>query len=81
MATVEQNQAEYRQQLSELVLSNQNYEQALKDNTATLNILASMVISIMNKLESRSVVSEPKTTTNNEDIPGSVSQPSLAPLN
>ena len=72
MAAVEQNQAEYRQQLSELVLSSQNYEQALKDNTATLNSLASMVTSIMNKLETRSVVSEPKTTTNNEDIHGGV---------
>jgi hypothetical protein len=72
MAAVEQTQAEYRQQLSELVLSSQNYEQALKDNTATLNSLASMVMSIMNKLESRSVVSEPKTTANNEEVPGSV---------
>jgi hypothetical protein len=72
MAAVEQTQAEYRQQLSELVLSSQNYEQALKDNTATLNSLASMVMSIMNKLESRSVVSEPKTTANNDEVPGSV---------
>jgi hypothetical protein len=53
-------------------LSSQNHEQALKSNTITLNSLATIVMSIMNKLESRSIVSEPKTTTNNEDIHGNV---------
>lgn len=47
-------------------------EQALKANTLTYNSLANMVTTIINKLESRTIVSKPKQTVNNEDIHGNV---------
>lgn len=49
-------------------MSGQNNEQALKDVNVTLSTLAAMVSSIMNKLESKTSVSEPKTTANNQDV-------------
>ena len=72
LAAVEQSQTEFRQQISEVLLSNHNNEEALRANTATMNSLATMVMSIMNKLETKSVVSEPLTTTNNEGTHGGV---------
>ena len=59
IAAMELIQAEFRHQLSEVLLTSQNNEQALKTNTLTLNSLATMVTSLMTKLESRSNVSEP----------------------
>ena len=72
IATVELNQTELRHQLSEVLMTNQSNEQALKANMLTLNNLATMVTNIMNKLESRTIVSEPNPTINNEDVHGGV---------
>lgn len=59
ITALESNQAEFRNQLSEVLMTSQNNEQALKANTLTLDNLATMVTTIMNKLESRSQVSHP----------------------
>jgi len=67
ISVVESNQTEFRHQLFEVLMTSQNNEQGLKANTLTLNSLASMVTTIMNKLESRTIVSEPNETCNNED--------------
>ena len=72
IAAMELTQAEFKHQLSEVLLTNQNNEQAQKANTLTLNSMATMVTSLMTKLESRIIVSEPNTAVNNEDIHGSV---------
>jgi hypothetical protein len=68
LSAVEQNQAEVKRQLASMVMTSQNNEQALKDVNVTLGALAAMVTSIMNKLESKTSVSEPKTTANNQDV-------------
>ena len=72
MAAMEQTQAEFRQQLSEMLLTSQNNEQALKANTLTLDNLATKLTNIMNKLESRTILSEPNPTVNNGDVQGGV---------
>jgi hypothetical protein len=72
IVAIELTQAEFRHQLSEVLLISQNNEQALKANTLTLNSLAIMVTSLMTKLESRTIVSEPNTAVNNEGIYGSI---------
>jgi hypothetical protein len=68
LSAVEHSQAELKRQLSSMVMSGQNNEQALKDVNVTLSTLVAMVSSIMNKLESKTSVSEPKTTANNQDV-------------
>ena len=50
---------ELRHQLSELMMHSQNNEQRLKSQSTTLDNLAIMVSSIMNKLESKSTASPP----------------------
>ena len=55
-----------------MLLTSHNNEQALKANTLTLNSLATMVTSLMIKLESRTILNEPNTVVNNEGIHGSV---------
>ena len=72
MAAMEQTQAEFRQQLSDMLLTSQNNEQALKANTLTLDNLADKLTNIMNKLESRTILSEPNPTVNNMDVHGGV---------
>ena len=72
IAAMELIQAEFRHQLSKVLLTNQNNEQALKANTLTLNSLATIVTSLMTKLESKTIVSEPNTTLNIEGIYGSI---------
>ena len=72
MAAVEQTQAEFRSQLSEVLLTSHNNEQALKACTNKLDNLATMVANIMNKLESMPIVSEPNPTVNNRDVHGGV---------
>lgn len=69
---MEQNQSEVRQQLSEVLLNIPKNEQALKDVNLTLSSLASMVTSIMNKLETRTTGSEPTPTQNIRDAHGSI---------
>ena len=72
LSAVEHNQADFRRQLTEVLLTSQNNEQALKDVNVTLSSLATMVTSIMNKLESKTSVSKPKTTANKEDVHRSI---------
>ena len=72
MAAMEQTQAEFRQQLSDMLLTSQNNEQTLKANTLTLDNLATKLTNIINKLESRTIMSEPNPIVNNGDVPGGV---------
>jgi hypothetical protein len=72
MAAIEQTHAEFRQQLSEMLLTSANNEQALKANMMYLDNLATKLSGIMNKLESRTIVSEPNPTVNNGDVRGGV---------
>ena len=72
LSAVEHNQAEFRRQQTESLLASQNHELALKDVNVTLSSLAAMVSSLMNKLESKTSVSEPKTTANTEDLHGGI---------
>ena len=72
IVAMELTQAEFRHQLSEVLLTNQNNDQALKAITLTLDSLATMVTSLMTTLQSRTIVSEPNTAVNNEGIDGSV---------
>ena len=76
MAAVEQNQAEFRLKLSDMLLSQHNNETALKACESKLESkmdnLATMMMNIMNKLESRTIVSEPNPTVNNGDVPGGI---------
>ena len=58
-----------------MLLISQNNEQALKANTLTLNSLATIVTSLMTKLESRTIVSEPNTTIIHEGIYESIPKP------
>ena len=69
---MELTQAEFRHQLSKVLLTSQNNEKTLKANTLTLNSLATIVTNLMTKLESRTIVSESNTAVNNEGIHGSV---------
>ena len=57
-----------------MLLASQNHELHLKDVNVTLSSLATMVTSIMNKLESKTSVSEPKTTANTEDMHGGITK-------
>jgi hypothetical protein len=68
IVAMELTQAEFRHQLSEVLLTSPNNKQALKANTLTLNSLAIMVKSLMTKLESRTIVSEPNMAVNNEGM-------------
>ena len=54
--------------MASMVMTSQNNEEVLKKVKVTLGTLAAMVTSIMNKLESKTSVSEPKTTANNQDV-------------
>ena len=72
VAAMEQTQAEFRQQLSEMLLNSKNNEQVLKTNTLTLDNLATKLTNIMKKLESRTIMSEPNLTVNNGDVHGGV---------
>ena len=69
---MELNQTQFRHQLFEVLTTSKNNEQALKVNMLTSNSLATMVTTIMNKLESRTIVSEPNPTVKNKDIHESV---------
>lgn len=66
ISTLENNQVDFRHQLSKVLMTNQSNEQALKANSVTLNNLAIMVTTTMNKLESRTVVSPPEHARDNE---------------
>ena len=55
-----------------MLLTNQNNEQTLKANTLTLDNLATKLTNIINKLESRTILSEPNPIVNNGDVPGGV---------
>ena len=56
--------------MSEMLLHTQNNEQAMAANTQKLDNLASIVINLVNKLESRTIVSEPNPTVNKVDEHG-----------
>ena len=58
-STVESNQTEFSHQLSQVLMTSLNNEQAQKANMLTLNSLATMVMTKMNKLKSKTIVSEP----------------------
>jgi hypothetical protein len=72
MTVVKQTQAEFRQQLSEILLTSQNNEDALRANTLTLDNLTTKLMNIINKLESRTIGNEPNPTVNNGDVHGGV---------
>ena len=72
IAAMELTQAEFRHQLSEVLLTSQINEQTLKANTLTLNSMAIMLTSLMIKLESETIVSEPNPEVNNGGIYGSI---------
>lgn len=66
MSAVETGLAETRMQISEFMLTNHNNEQALKSCHMQLDNLATMVTSIMNKLESKSMMSPPNHSHANQ---------------
>ena len=59
ITALETNHAEFRNELSEVLMTSQNNEQALKSCHAQLDNLATMVSTIMNRLESKTMVSQP----------------------
>lgn len=59
ITVVETNQAEFRNQLSELMMTCHNNEQSLKSCGMQLDNLATVVISIMKQLESKIMMSPP----------------------
>lgn len=63
----ETTQAEFKNQLSELMLTSHNNEQSLKSCHMQLNNWATMVMSIMNKLEYKSMMSPPDDSGGNHD--------------
>ena len=66
ISALETNQTDFRHQLSKVLMTSQNNEQALKANTMTLNNLATMVTIIMDKLESKTMVRPLTHTCDNE---------------
>ena len=72
MADVEQNHAEFRLKLSDMLLASHNNETALKACESKLDNLATMMMNIMNKLESMTIVSEPNPTVNNGNVHGGI---------
>ena len=67
LVAVETTQAEFRNQLSELMMTSHNNEQALKSCHKQLDNLATMVTSIMTKLESKTMMSPPTVSRANHD--------------
>ena len=66
ICSLENNQTKFGHQLFKVLLTSQNNKQALKANTMTLNNLAIMVTTIMNKLESKTMVSSPTHSVDNQ---------------
>ena len=56
---LETNQTYFKHQLLEVLMTSHNNEHALKANTVMLNNMATMLTTIMNKLESKTMVSPP----------------------
>ena len=67
LTAVENNQTEFRSQLSEVLMTSQNNESRLKSATATLDNLSTMVAAIFSRLESKTVVSTPNHSGGNHD--------------
>ena len=67
MTAVETGLAESWMQMSEFMLTCHNNEQALKSCHMQLDNLATMLTSIMNKLESKSMMSPPNHFGGNHD--------------
>lgn len=67
LTAVETNQTEFRNQLSEVLMTSQNNEHALKSATLTLDNLSTMVAAIMHRLDSKTMVSTPNHSGGNHD--------------
>ena len=67
LTDVESNQTEFNNKLSDLVMTSQNNEQELKSCRLALDSLATMVTSIMHRLDSKSVGSPPNHSGGNHD--------------
>lgn len=67
ITALESSHAEFRTQMSEFMIQGQNNEQALKSCTMTLDNLASMVTSIMHRLDSKSMGSPPNQVRGIQD--------------
>jgi hypothetical protein len=59
ITALENNQIKFRNQLSEVLMTSLNNEQALEANPMMLDNLASMVTTIMNRLKSKTTVGQP----------------------
>ena len=67
ITAVETNQAEFKNQLTEIMMTSHNNEQSLKSCHMQLDNLATMVTSIMKQLESKTMMSPPHHSRANHD--------------
>ena len=67
LTAVETNQEKFTNQLAELTIHSQNSEQSMKSCHMQLDNLATMVTSIMNKLESKTMMSPPTVSGAHHD--------------